>query len=151
MTVSNMYSSQTADVRELFGDYIEGNGDCIALCLYAGDLRTEARTAIEKSLEAFGYGKGACTYACIAAGNESPLDPNALFMLVEGLDPLLIVCADNKSCVALGAAYRENVPAHTVSRIFGRETAAFNDLGKLMESPESKQRAWAVFKQLPKR
>ena len=79
------------------------------------------------------------------------LDPQALFMLVEGLDPVCLVCADGETAKVLGAAYRTSFKSDAATRVFGRPAAIFRSLDALMESPEGKRSAWAVLKTFPKR
>lgn len=50
----------------------------------------------------------------------------------------------------LARAYRQNVPVDEACRIFCRNGVAFRDLEGMLETPEGKQRAWALFKKLPR-
>ena len=175
MPRSNTYEAGTASIAELFGDYLVRpleNGTCIALTLSTAPLGPAACNAIEKSLDALGYGADGCAYATIRPscldGPESPaangaqasaapdanapqLDPQALFMLVEGLDPLFVIAADDASRKGLGEAYRTDYPADAPIRVFGRSSIAFSDLGSLLETDGGKRKAWQVFKSIPKR
>ena len=167
---SSIFGAGAASVAELFEDFIEGfqdNSACIALALSARPLDGNARDAIEKSLAALGYGQDACTYATLAsrgaaaerealAQPESPaqeamLDAQALFILVEGLDPLFVVAADELSTRKLGEAYRTAFEPDSAIRVFGRPAAAFQDLPSLLATENGKQRAWFLFKSFPKR
>ncbi len=64
------------------------------------------KKALNSSLAALGYGHDACTF--VAPGD---LDQQALFVLIEGLDPICIVAADGKSAALLGQAYHLAVPS----------------------------------------
>lgn len=157
LSKSNIYSSSAEEIRELFGDYLQGSDECAVLAMSARTLGPAARNAIEKSLESFGYGAGACTYATLlpvdegAEGGDIPLDPQALMLLVEGLDPLCVICADEATAEELGHAYRTAFQLDAAERLFGRPAVVFRDLEALLGSDAGKQRAWRLFKSLPKR
>lgn len=149
-------------MRELFGSYLEGSEACVVLAMSARRLGGAAWGAIEKSLAALGYGDDACTFATLApqgamgldsAGAESgvQLDAQALFMLVEELDPVCVICADAATAEALGDAYRTAFALDAPARVFGRPGVMFRDFAALMTTDDGKQRAWKLLKSLPKR
>ena len=74
----------------------------------------------------------------------------ALFVLLEGLDPLCLVAADGKTAALLGQAYRCSVPTGDACRLFGRTAVSFIDFESLLQTPQDKQIAWALLKKLPK-
>lgn len=76
------------------------------------------------------------------------LDSQALFMLIEGLDPLRVICCDAATTHAVAEAYRTTYPLDDAARVFGRPAAAFENLEALMESDDGKQKAWRVLKTL---
>ena len=153
MLRSNMYSASAADVWNLFRDYVEGNPSAIVLAVSGESLGDAARDALAKSFASFGYGKDVCAFATLVprSDEEPELDAQALFMLVEGLDPVCLVCADDAAARALEAAYRTTLKRKAAVRIFGRSAVVFRSLDALMESPEGKQQAWAVLKSFPRR
>ena len=154
MAVKSSYGAAEREIGELFADYLEGGGKNPAVALGARPLSPEARNAIDKSLEAFGYPQRACTYASLtpvddtAEGSDLALDAHALFLLVEGLDPLFVIAADSASVAALGQAYRTSFPLDAPIRVFGRPSAAFSNLDTLLETPQGKQKAWRIMKSL---
>lgn len=154
MAVNSTYGASEREIRELFSDYLEGDASRPALALGARPLAPEARNALDKSLEAFGYGADACTYVSLtplnnnAEGGDIPLDPTALFLLVEGLDPLFVIACDSAATDALGKAYRTSFAPNAPMRVFGRSSAAFDSLETLLQTPEGKQKAWRVLKSL---
>lgn len=154
---SNIFSASADELRDLFADYLEGDGACIVLALSERALGAEARNAIEKSLASFGYGSDACLYATLfptdeeAEGGDVPLDAQALFLLMEGLDPLCVICADAAATARLGEACRTAFEADAPIRAFGRPAVAFQDLAALLATDAGKQRAWRLLKSLPKR
>lgn len=154
---SNIYSASAAEIGDLFGDYLDGPRECVIIAMSARPLGSDARNAIGKTLESFGYGLNACTYATLlpadasAEGGDVALDAQALFLLVEGLDPLCVICADETSAQALGQAYRTTFPLDAAVRAFGRPAVVFRDFSALMNSEKGKQQAWRLLKSLPKR
>lgn len=157
MVQRNIFEAGAVEVNQLFDDYLEGNsqpGACIVLALSRLPLNDPARTAIEKSLIALGFGGDSCTYATLLParpgieGDDIPLDAQSLFLLVEGMDPLRIISADQASSGLLASAYRTSFPLDAAVRAFGRPTVAFRDLAALLETDGGKQKAWALFKTL---
>ena len=171
MAAKSSYEASSKEIFTLFSDYLEGDDSRPALALSERTMQPVARNALEKSLEAFGYGPDACTFATLRAGSASlpagedvpalesspeegsdiPLDADALFWLVEGLDPLHVIATDNASIAALSRAYRTPYQIDSPIRVFGRPSAAFANLDELLETPEGKQRAWKVLKSLKTR
>ena len=159
MPRSNIFEAGTASIAELFESHLEGQPErasCIVLAVSARGLAERARDAVEKSFAALGYGRDACTYATLSGVGDSALgpvelDPQALFLLVEGLDPLFVVAADNESVRALAAAYRTQFAPNSAIRVFGRSSVAFDDLDALLATDDGKQAAWRLFKSIPKR
>lgn len=176
MPQSNTFEAGTASIAELFGDYLINSpehGTCIALVL-GSRLPTDAeRNALLKSLAALGYGEEACVFATLAPnlpdGSPSssepagppgaqtspaaafPLDAQALFMLIEGLDPLFVIAADESATRALGIAYRTEFAPDTAIRVFGRSSVAFGNLDALLATEQGKRKAWTLLKSIPKR
>ena len=120
-------------------------------------LASIARDAIVKSLSALGYGPDAATFATLAPkdpaveGGDVVLDEQAVFMLVEGLDPLLVIIADEPTSHLVGRAYRCSVAPDSADRVFGRPTVVFRDLEPMLSTDSGKQHAWKLFKSFPKR
>ena len=159
---SNIFEASAVSIAELFSDYLDSNDaatPCVALALSAHTASSVERNAIEKSLEALGYGPAACTFASLfptASAAETPsggacLDGQALFLLVEGLDPLCVIATDQTATNALGDAYRTAFELDSAIRVFGRSSVAFRNLASLLQSDDGKQKAWRLFKSLPKR
>ena len=157
MTPSNIYAAGAVDILTIFEDFVDGSSTRIALALGFEPLAYEARNAIDKSLLSFGYGSDACSFASIgprdrdAEGGDMKLDPQSLFLLIEALDPLLLVVADEAAARILAQAYRTAFNLDAACRVFGRPTVVFRDLTALLETAEGKQKAWTLLKTLPKR
>ena len=157
MATKTSYGAAAQEICELFADYLEGDGGRPAVAIGERAPSPAARNAIEKSLEAFGYGSSACTFASLAPfddqveGGDITLDPQALFLLVEGLDPLYVIAIDATAAQMLGKAYRTEVALDAPARLLGRSSALFSNLDALLETADGKQRAWRVLKTLQAR
>ena len=143
---SNIFEAGTASAAALFENHVEGigeNGSCIVLALSQQPLEAVAQDAIEKSLSALGYGQDICTYATLLPHNagESEIE----------LDPLCVIAADAAATQALGRAYRTEFALDSPIRVFGRPAVSFRDLTSLLTTNDGKQRAWRIFKGIPKR
>lgn len=142
-----MYGSASAGVRELFADFLSGALDGSALVVSAAPLSDNAAYAIDRSLEALGY--GARAYTCATLSPIDAIDANSLFMLVEGLDPFCVIITDSTAAAHMGKAFHTNFALNASVRVFGRPAVAFSDFESLLVTPEGKQRAWALLKTLP--
>ena len=141
----NKYEVTLDETQELFGQFLSG-ARCGALLVTAfKELSDTACNAFESSARALGYETDACTFADVSA-----LDENALFMLVEGLDPKCLVAADESAASLLSRAYRCEIPTGEASRALGRTCVAFADFEAMLKTPDEKQIAWALLKKLPK-
>lgn len=152
-----MYEATLAETAELFGAYLDGAHSGIVAVVSARPLESRARTALENSAATLGYGRACCTYVTLretsaaeGAPSDIPLDGQALFLLMEGLDPLVVVAADAEASHALGEAYHQVVPLDAPCRLFGRDAVAFASFESQLDDPQSKQAAWALLKKLPK-
>ena len=130
---------------ELFGQYMSGTRAGLCCVISSEPLSEAAAKALDSSLAALGYGHDTCTY--VVPGD---LDQQALFVLIEGLDPICIVASDGKSAALLGQAYRLAVPSGKAARLLGRTAVSFLDFESLLQTPLDKQIAWALLKKLPK-
>lgn len=157
---STMYEVALDEAWDLFADHLSGTREGTFLVLSARPLADAGQTACRKTAAALDYGTQGALFASLlptaSATEESqvdqpaPLDPKSLFVLVEGLDPLCLVCADRASAEALSACYRLPVALDTRGSLFGRPFVAFDDFEKLMETDQGKQEAWALLRKLPK-
>ena len=154
MASMGAYETSVREVSELFSDYLEGDASRPALALSTRPLPENARNALERSFERFGFEPPNCTYATLfptarqAEGSDIALDAQALFLLVESLDPLRVIAADAEASRTLAQAYRASYPLDAPIRAFGRPGAAFENLPQLLETPSGKQKAWSVLRSL---
>ena len=152
---SNMYSASAVEVWNLFGDYVDGNANALALVLSETPLGNTACEALAKSFAALGYGNDACAFATLAPRGQTQtqavhLDAQALFMLIEGLDPVSLVCADAQAIKALEGAYRTQLKPDAAERVFGRPAALLADFEGMLASDDGKQAAWRILKTMPR-
>lgn len=143
----NPYALPLEEAWELFGGWLDGPRQATLLAISQGQLSDLARNALERTFEALGWGKDACTFLSWPPGMP---DGNALFAAVEGLDPTVLVIADEDVGDLLGSSCRCPVPYDACARFFGRECCAFRSFERMLESPQLKQKAWACLKRLPR-
>lgn len=141
----NKYEVALDETWELFSQYMSGSRAGLCCAVSSEPLSETAAKALDSSLAALGYGREACTY--IVSGD---LDQQALFILIEGLDPICIIAADGKSAALLGQAYHLSLPSGKATRLLGRTAVSFLDFESLLKTPQDKQIAWALLKKLPK-
>ena len=68
MATKSAYGAAEREIRELFGDYLEGEGSCTALVLSSSRASNAVRTALERSFDALGYGSDSLAYATLRPG-----------------------------------------------------------------------------------
>jgi hypothetical protein len=76
------------------------------------------------------------------------LEPDQLFDLVEALDPFAVVVTDAGALQAFCQGYRCSIGVGRLARVLGRNVAVLDNFEKQLQSPEGKQAAWAVLRQL---
>lgn len=86
-----------------------------------------------------------------AAPPTAALGAADIFQLVEGIDPIIVIAADEEAASALSGAYRQAVPLDSHLRLFGRHCVAFRSFERMLETERGKQLAWALLKKFPKR
>lgn len=150
-----MYEVALNEAWELFGSHLHGARSALVCVLSELPLDERSQRALNSSTEALGYGKAACTFATLRdaaepGSNQDILDDQALFLMLEGLDPLCLVCADAAAAAACARAYRCEVPAGKPCRVFGRTAVAFASFPAMLDDGQDKQVAWALLKKLPK-
>lgn len=149
-TKGNMYTSGQDEARALFDAFIAGSTDNLLCAVASRELDAAAQEALNSTAEALGYGANAFTFVTLSSDGIE-LDPISLFTLLEGIDPLLVVFADDASRTLAETAYRCSIASHAESRLFGRPAVAFQDFSAMLATQDGKQRAWSLLKTLPKR
>lgn len=143
---SNMFEVAAEGVLAVYGAVLEATGAETVLAVSSAPLADAARKALVASMEALGYGRDGL--GLVTTGGA--LGSADLLTIVEGLDPLCLVATDTDAATLLAQAYRRDVAPDDACRLMGRTVVAFRNLTSLMDSPDDKQRAWALLKKLPK-
>lgn len=147
---SNMYKVDAESMIAVYGDFIEGTGDEITCLISANPLSDAALNALAKSLAALGYGMRGSARVVLHTADGASLGPADLMSIMEGLDPVIGVATDEESAALLGQAYRCPVELDASNRVMGRTIVAFQSFEQMLDSPEHKQRAWALLKKIPR-
>ena len=147
-TKSNIYGANGQTVLDLYSDYVGEGSSTLACVVSSRPLSEAAHNAAESSMAALGYGEGS-TFVVLSV-DDVVLSDQDLFSLIEGLDPLVVVATDAPAAAALSHAYRADMKINDSCRLFGRDAIAFRDLEGMLSTSEDKQRAWALFKKIPK-
>ena len=100
-----MYEVTLSETRKRFAPYVTGAYEATAIVVCSHPLSETAMAALCSSTAARGYGRNACTFITLGEkpSEERPsLDEKALFLLIEGLDPLVIIAADKVLLLSAG-------------------------------------------------
>ncbi|MEG1253685.1 MAG: hypothetical protein RSD25_02035 [Raoultibacter sp.] len=161
-----MYEVGLEQAWESFAAHLSGAREGLICVVSNHPLDAPARTALESSFAALGWGAQAGVFLTLHAqgvreaasaekvraredvAGETMLDESTLFEAIEGIDPLLLVAADKQATEALGHAYHQEIPCDKHSRLFGRTTCAFTSFSTLLTEKETKQKAWKLLKTL---
>ena len=150
---ANMYEAALEGTWELFSAYLDGARTAPLLAVSASALGGPARAALTSTAASLGYGDDACAFATLACADATggpALDRQALFTLVEGLDPLGLIVTDSAAARAVAEAYRCSLALGESQRVFGRPCVAFESFEPMLATSQDKQKAWALLKRLPK-
>ena len=149
-----MYENTSRAIWDAYAAHLSGRRDGVFGVVSGRPLDDTAARALENSARKLGYGDSPCVFFTLrgadaaSAGGGQPLDAAAVFEVIEGIDPIVLVAADSDAARALSDAYRCEVAPMKRSRVFGRTTVAFRSFEDMLASPQEKQAAWALLKQL---
>lgn len=148
---SNIYEFNAARVLGEYADFLDGNPNCTLLAISASPVKSIAdmtKNAIVKSAERLEYGFGSVAWLgiCDVAGVE--LSGAALLDIVEGMDPIAIICLDQKSTQVLSRLYGVSLGLDSLGVALGRRVISFRDFAGMLGSPLDKQKAWTLLKEL---
>lgn len=154
-TKSNMYTTTLETGLSLFDHYISGEKSSLLLIISSTPLSEKASSAFESSFARLEWGQRACTYVSLSGtagsnGDLPTLSSTDLFLLVESLDPSLLIVADDAAAAVVAEAYRCELSPDSKARIFGRESRVFASFEDMIADEHGKQKAWALLKSLPK-
>lgn len=138
---NNMYEEAKEKSLLAFAAAIDGDIDAEVCVVASLPLSEEAVTALRAACA----GIGAPDPVFLQA---SSLDRASVFSAVEGLDPLVLVVADEGAAALLTEAYREPFVPDSFGFAFGRLYAAFSSFESDLADARLKQRDWALLKKL---
>ena len=141
----NMYEVALDEAWELFDEHLDGARSALVCVVGGSSPSTRSRAALDSAMASLGYGSAACTFA-----TTEGLDDQALFLLIEGLDPLCLIAIDNAGAQALGRAFKCEVPLGEPCRAFGRSVVTCHNFDAMLDDGQDKQIAWALLKKLPR-
>ena len=136
-----MYKEAKEKSLLAFAAAIDGDIDAEVCVVASLSLSEEAVTALRAACA----GIGAPDPVFLQA---SSLDRASVFSAVEGLDPLVLVVADEGAAALLTEAYREPFVPDSFGFAFGRLYAAFSSFECDLADARLKQRDWALLKKL---
>lgn len=138
---NNMYEEAKEKSLLAFAAAIDGDIDAEVCVVASLRLSEEAVTALRAACA----GIGAPDPVFLQA---SSLDRTSVFSAVEGLDPLVLVVADEGAAALLTEAYREPFVPDSFGFAFGRLYVAFSSFESDLADVRLKQRDWALLKKL---
>lgn len=142
-----MYEVNAESVLAAFGAFVQGTPEATMLAVASAAPSDAARAAIGSSAQQLGFNAGACAWLATAAEGIA-LGPEELGTIVEGIDPLAVVCLDADAAALFGQAYRCELALDAFARVKGRNVVAFERFDALLGESADKQRAWALLKRL---
>lgn len=149
MATGVLYGAAADEVISHFDAYFQGSSDRPFLVISFDPLGNAAADALQKSLKALGYTANSCSFIQLSPKECSiSLDPDALRLLIEGVDPYRIICADAQCIDALNKSYRLDLVPNAINRIMGRTCGIFSNLDALVQNDVDKYLAWEIFKAL---
>ena len=150
-TNPNSYAINAAETIEAYATFLQATPDDVIVALSFSPLTEAARFALERSATALGFGEGRIAYGTIVGATGSTLEPNDLWLIIEGIDPLGVVIADEGARGLFEVAYRCTLSDEESTTVAGRHVVSFADTEALLANPEGKQRLWHGLKALPYR
>lgn len=150
---ASIYERQRALECANLTNFYEGSLNAL-FCVVSSDQPTESeRKALEATARRGGFTSQQTIWVTTNAKSDSaleniPPDPADLMQLVESIDPLCLIVLDQRAAEVLSRAYNQPVKLEACDSILGRPCCAFVDFGRMLQTDERKQRAWALFKEL---
>lgn len=136
-----MYLDAKMQVLAPFDAAVEGDPDAAACVVGFGPLPEAVSTALHAACA----GIGMPDPVCVDASQLSPAD--ALFVL-EGLDPRVLIIADELAAALVGEGYHATLPLDVRTWLLGRPCVAFTNFESDLGSERTKQRDWKMIKML---
>lgn len=152
---ASIYERQRVIECAALGNYYEGSLNAL-FCIVSSAPSTEPEhAALKATAQRGGFTPQQmiwiATSSCVKGSAESTnasLEPADLMQLIESVDPLCLVVLDQRAAELLSRAYNQPVKLETCDSVLGRPCCAFVDFGRMLQTDERKQRAWALFKEV---
>ena len=144
---SNKIEEPGASVLTLYGSNVTGTPLSALMVVSETPVGEAALEALEKSAASLDFGSAPLALL-VAESPDGKLGAEDVRTIVEGLDPVALIATDAFAAELLSAAYRTPLTLDAPNRLLGRTALIFEDFEALMETPETKQKAWALLKQL---
>ena len=142
-----MFEVTGESVLTLYGSNVTGTPLSALMVVSETPVGEAALEALEKSAASLDFGSAPLALL-VAESPDGKLGAEDVRTIVEGLDPVALIATDAFAAELLSAAYRTPVTLDAPNRLLGRTALIFEDFEALMETPETKQKAWALLKQL---
>lgn len=142
-----MFEVTGESVLTLYGANVTGTPLSALMVASETPLGEAALEALEKSAASLDFGSAPLALL-VAESPDGKLGAEDVRTIVEGLDPVALIATDAFAAELLSAAYRTPLTLDAPNRLLGRTALIFEDFEALMETPETKQKAWALLKQL---
>ena len=142
---NGIYDFPRINAFSRFSRHLHGAESGLIAALFPAEPSPRAQNALEKSALALGWGAEAVCYV-----ETDGLDAQELLQIIEGIDPVAVVIASASSAQAFFAAYHLQPIGNERFTALCREVRSIPCFEELMESPDGRQRIWAVLKTLPR-
>ena len=142
-----MFEVTGESVLTLYGSNVTGTPLSALMVVSETPVGEAALEALEKSAASLDFGSAPLALL-VAESPDGKLGAEDVRTIAEGLDPVALIATDAFAAELLSAAYRTPLTLDAPNRLLGRTALIFEDFEALMETPETKQKAWALLKQL---
>lgn len=172
-TPSNIFESPRLAIWNTYSNYLSGSTNGAFIVVSTNELNEQAHQALTNSARALGYGTKGTTFFTLSPVNsikhpETPYDSinqpdterfeksvnhlsgKEIFRIIESLDPLCIVITDHKTIETIARAFSARLEIEVPTTLLGHNCCCFEDFERMLTQEKTKQRAWALFKTLPK-
>ncbi|MEG2530935.1 MAG: hypothetical protein RSA59_03765 [Raoultibacter sp.] len=150
-TVSHtMYEEAFAQTRKRCAAHLAGAPESLCIVGWVIPLDSDAAGGLDCACAALGGGEDSVTFLTLADSEKEVFNDTDLFATIEGLDPFMLIAADTAAMDALSSAYRQELEPLRHDRLFGRDLCAFPSFSAMLAEKQTKQKAWALLKTLPK-
>lgn len=138
-----MYLDAKLEALAPFEGAVNGDPDAAACLAGFGPLPEEVLAALRAACASLGMPDPVVVDVAGLTGADA-------CVLIEGLDPLVVVFADELAAALAGEGYRVRIPLDEPSFLFGRPCVAFTSFQADLAREKTKQRDWHLLKQLAK-